>query len=257
MATTQTLRKLGTLYEEGRTRITELVSELPDTKSIEVPAVAPWTVHNLVSHLAGNCADVAKGNIAGLATAAWTNDQVQERQDLSTADVLEEWAEIGPMFASVIDDFPGRYGLMTVGDVTVHEHDIRAALGRPGARDSAGVEVATDFVITVIVDTACRALGLGPLAITAGERRWVVGTGEPGNGDPEAWRETLMVEELPSNDADPDASVVGDAYEVFRCATGRRSADQIRRLRWSVDPEPFLPIFGYGPFEIRSTDLDE
>jgi hypothetical protein len=43
----------------------------------------------------------------------------------------------------------------------------------------------------------------------------------------------------------------------MRSVAGRRSAAQIRRLEWSVDPEPYLPIFGFGPFETRSSDLIE
>jgi hypothetical protein len=46
-------------------------------------------------------------------------------------------------------------------------------------------------------------------------------------------------------------------FELFRAVTGRRSAAQIRRFDWSVDAEPYLPIFDLGPFTIRSTDLVE
>jgi hypothetical protein len=48
-----------------------------------------------------------------------------------------------------------------------------------------------------------------------------------------------------------------EPFELVRAIAGRRSAAQLRALDWSVDPEPYVPIFGFGPFTIRSTDLEE
>ena len=256
MATRQALRELGALYDDARGRITDLVSNLDDPKSIEVTAVTPWTVHDLVAHLTGNCADVMKGNVAGVATEEWTNAQVEERKERSTSEVLDEWAEVGPAFASMVDDFPGNYGLMVVGDVTVHEHDIRAALGEPGERDSAAVEMATHFAISVVVGSGAKSLGVGPLEIRTPDRTWIVGTGGAATNDPESWRDALMAE-YKVNDRRPVGTVSGPLFDVFRSVTGRRSADQVRELDWGTDPEKFVPIFGFGPFKLRTSDLNE
>ena len=104
-----------------------------------------------------------------------------------------------------------------VGDLAVHEHDIRATLGRAGERDSDAVEICIDFLCSELAMPAAVDLGLAPLA------------------------DVLSV----------------DDFELFRALTGRRSADQIRQFDWRVDPEPYLPVFGSGPFTVRTTDLVE
>jgi hypothetical protein len=232
-----------------------MVANLEDPRSIEVPACPPWTVHDLVSHLTGNCADVLKGNIAGLATDEWTGAQVDERRDRSTQEVLDEWAQVGPMFASMIDDFPGQYGRMVIGDVTVHEHDVRGAIDAPGERESRSVELATDFAISIVVDGGCRSYGVGPLEISTPSIAWIVGRGGPAVDDPEFWRNALQTDEIEEPQGAPVGRVSGSLYDIFRAVTGRRSANQVRQLEWSVAPEPFLPVFGFGPFALRSTDL--
>jgi hypothetical protein len=52
-------------------------------------------------------------------------------------------------------------------------------------------------------------------------------------------------------------SVTGTGFELNRAFTGRRSADQVRKLEWSVDPEPYVPAFSLGPFSLRDRPLDE
>src|SRR4051812_23018227 len=122
------MRTLEALYTEGRNRIVELVAGAdPDAVLGEAPACPAWSVHDVVSHLTGLCADVVAGNIAGAATDAWTDVQVQARRGWSTADVLTEWHTVGPQVAALLDDFPEPYGRQVVADLAVHEHDIRGA----------------------------------------------------------------------------------------------------------------------------------
>jgi hypothetical protein len=44
---------------------------------------------------------------------------------------------------------------------------------------------------------------------------------------------------------------------LFRAFTGRRSPREIERFAWTVAVDPYLPIFGLGPFSIRDTALCE
>jgi uncharacterized protein (TIGR03083 family) len=257
VAVTSELRELGSCYEDGRARIVGLVAEVDDPSSVTVPACPIWSLHDLISHMTGNCADVMRGNVQGVASDEWTAAQVEERKGRSTEDVLAEWAEVAPSFAAMIDDFPGSYGAMTVGDVTVHEHDVRGALGRPDERDSDGIAIATDFLMNVIVHHALTAFGLGPLELRTEDRSWVVGTGGPASGDPDAWQTALLSNDPPDPPGPPAATVSADSFELFRAISGRRSAEQIRRFDWSVDPEPYLAIFGHGPFTVRPSDLNE
>lgn len=254
------LRDRGAKYEAGRARITELVAGLDgDAAATEVPACPTWSVHAVVAHLTGVCADIIVGNVQPTPDDSWTAAQVEARKEQTLTETLEEWDDVGPKVAAIIDDFPGHYGAQMVADVTVHEHDLRGALAQRGARESDGLTTGLDYLMDVLVRPSMGALGLGPLEVRADGRNWVVGTDDPPSGDPDAaWRDALISPELPPP---PSASPVGSLelspFELFRAVTGRRSAAQIKRFDWTTEPDPFLPMFGLGPFTTRSTDLIE
>jgi hypothetical protein len=67
----------------------------------------------------------------------------------------------------------------------------------------------------------------------------------------------MSTEAIPETTGAPAGTLDVEEFELFRALTGRRSAAQIRRFDWNVDAEPYLPIFGLGPFTIRPTDLIE
>jgi uncharacterized protein (TIGR03083 family) len=255
------LRRLGGAYECARKRIVELVASVGEdaTSAAVVPACPEWTVRDLIAHMTGVCADVMTGNVQRTPTREWTAAQLVARRERSTADIVAEWEEVGPQIAALIDDFPGAYGAQMVSDVTVHEHDIRGALGRPGARGSDGVAICLDFLVTILLHPCMCALGLGPLDVRADDKGWIVGSGDPAGGDPEAaWTDALLAgPEAPDPAAAPVGALSVGRFELFRALTGRRSAQQIRAFDWTVDPEPYLPIFGLGPFTVRPTDLSE
>jgi hypothetical protein len=58
-------------------------------------------------------------------------------------------------------------------------------------------------------------------------------------------------------DGEPAGSLKVTPFELFRAAAGRRSRQQLRALAWTVDPEPYLDVFQFGPFSIRADDLVE
>lgn len=251
--------ELGSAYEETRERISDVVRGAgAGAADVVVPACPDWSVRDLLAHLTGNCADIITGTVEGAATPDWTARQVDERRGRSLGEIVEEWAEVAPQVAPLLDDFPGRYGQMLVADVISHEHDIRGTLGQSGARDSSGIPIALDFLASVFLHTGVSALGLPPIEVRAGEQRWVAGTGGPATGDLEAWRDEL----LPDGDAatdgvTPAGELSAEPFELMRAIAGRRGPGQIRRFVWTVEPEPYLPIFGFGPFEVRSSDLED
>ena len=251
------MRELGARYLEVRGRIVDLARDVAEAGPVPVPACPGWSVHGLLSHLTGNCADVMRGNIEGAATDPWTAAQVEERKDRPTADVLAEWDELAPSYAEMIDDFPGGFGPMALSDITVHEHDLRGALGRPGERDSDAVKFATRFVITHVFHPGLVAAGLGPLELRADGSSWLVGTSDPPTADPPEWREVVLQGVEVPNGLSAAATVAAEPFELYRALTGRRSAAQIRAFDWSVDPDPYVQAFGSGPFTVRDTDLDE
>jgi uncharacterized protein (TIGR03083 family) len=265
------LRMLGATYEETRQRVIDLVRDCVAQNSAaaqaSVPACAGWRVRDVIAHLSGLATDIESGNLDGAATDEWTAAQVDARRDLSIDEVLRESDDVGPKLASFLDDFPGRYGAQVVADVAVHEQDIRGALRRPGARDSAAIDHCLHFLLSTFIGPAARALGVPSLQIDAGTRVVVVGGSRDNVSDPtETTQTALATWSWPPLDSEATAPCAPDAslprleatpFELARAFTGRRSLDQVHRLGWSVDPAPYDALFGLWPFTPQPTDLIE
>ena len=102
-------------------------------------------------------------------------------------------------------------------DALSHEHDVRAALGRPGGRDEHGVA----FVARRLAEVD----GV-PVRIEL--------------ADPSA--------PSPARVLDGTYVLRATPFEVLRFRLGRRSAEQVRATRWSADPAPILSaLFVFGP----------
>jgi hypothetical protein len=83
------------IYPQIRARLCDLAATLPAEQLLsQVPALPAWTVRDVFGHLAGVCADVYRGNVEGAATSQWTQAQVDERRDLSVAEVAAPGATI-------------------------------------------------------------------------------------------------------------------------------------------------------------------
>lgn len=260
---------LGVRYEETRRRILEVIREATaadeSAASRTVPACPGWRVRDVLAHLSGNCADIAAGNVAEAGTDAWTAAQVEGRRDLPLDLLFTESDEVGPALAATVDDFPGRYGEQLVADITVHEQDIRGALGVPGARDPRSLEVALDFLLCSIIGPGADALALEPLCIRTEERSITVGGGHSGGDegvDPTAAIMAAIASPWPAPDgiaARPEAAATlqASSFELFRAFTGRRSPQQVRAMRWSGPCAAYEVLFGMWPFTQRSADLTE
>ena len=250
------LRTLGSIYEDTRQRLINLVREATFhdffAAAKPVPACSEWRVRDVIAHLSGLATDIASGNLDGAASDAWTAAQVDARRDLSVDELLAESDDVGPKLASFLDDFPGRYGAQVAADITVHEHDVRGALQRPGARDSVGIAHCVEFLLATLVTPGARALGLPALHITDGVHSAVVGGHDEGQTDPAAAIQAAL-----ATWTWPIPRLEASAFDLVRAFTGRRSLDQVHQLGWSVDPTPYDGLFGLWPFTVRSTDLVE
>lgn len=244
---------IAQLYAAGRGRITELVSGLsPEQAAVPVPACPEWSVHDVVAHLAGVCSDVLAGNVEGVATDPWTALQVEARRGRSMAELVEEWSTAAPQVEAMAQFFPGRLGTQWVVDMTTHEHDLRCALGKPGERESEAVARSVEFLVGGFAATVVAA-GLPPLEVRAGEQSWVIG----GDGSTDVGA-LLMGADAPLNTGvEPEGWVEASPFEWFRALTGRRSLDQVRAFKWSVEPEPYLPAFTFGPFRTAAEPINE
>jgi uncharacterized protein (TIGR03083 family) len=217
-------------YDALRCRVTDLVRDASDEEvERHTPAAPEWRVRDVVAHLCGVAADVNAGNLDGVTTQPWTARQVDARRDSSIEQLLAEWeteaAKLEPLMSSMPDATVGQM----LFDATTHEHDVRAGLDQPGARDSDAMALAFDW-------------GAPGLAMTA----------EPADV-------TLRVETdagtTTAGSGAREVAVRVEWFELFRAMTGRRSADQIRAFDWHGEPSPELLVFPI--FTPRETPLVE
>ena len=213
-------------YAGIRQRLTELLEEIDDddAASVTVPACPDWTITDVVAHLYGVEVDIMEGNIEGAGTAAWANDQVRRFAPLGLHQLSEAWNETSPKVEAMGGTFPPRAAAQLVFDACTHEHDLRGAMGCPGARDTDSVVIGLTFI-----EDSMRGLV---------EERQLPGI----ELDSPYFGATIGPAPAP-------VRVSTTAFELFRAFAGRRSADQIRALPWEGDPSPYLEVFNRGPLQ--------
>jgi hypothetical protein len=124
----------------------------------------------------------------------------------------------------------GRSGAQLVTDAATHEHDIRGAMERPGARDSDAVRIAFAYVGAALgeqLDAADR----GALVVEHEAGAATFGSGEP------------------------TVTVRTTRFEFLRATTGRRCAAQIAAYDWDGDA-PALDL-ALARFTARADPLEE
>jgi hypothetical protein len=210
-------RLVARIYGDTRARISALVTGLDDTALNTMVATCPaWSVRDVVAHLAAVAEDIASGPSAtGLPTSEETAAQVARFGNRDVAGILDAWAKA----AARLDQLAATTGLKTpVGDAISHEHDVRGAVGRPGARDSAAVWYASDQLLTMLRPPL-------PLRVAVEDGQYRSG---PDAGDEIVLRTTR--------------------FEALRWRTGRRSQVQVVAMDWSDDPTPLLAhLCLFGP----------
>lgn len=215
---------LGGLYAAARSRITNLLTDLPPEAAERVcPATPEWTVHDVLAHLRGITEDVRTGNLDGVTTDPWTDAQVQRHRDTTMSDLLAGWAADAPLVEAVLSAPGGEAVQRAVFDVHAHEADLRGALGMPGVLpDDFGAWAAPLFAKSFI--TIAGEQGLPAVQIVTHE------------GD-----------HIGSADAPTVLRV--SRFELFRSQLGRRSAAQVAAYDWgATDPSPYLGhYFTFGP----------
>lgn len=215
--------RLGEIYQEAKDRIAALVCDLGDAQLATTVAACPeWSVRDVVAHLAGVADDWGQGRLTSVPTDEQTAAQVARFDGRSIVDIVSAWG----VAAAHLSHLATAEGLEPpIGDVTAHEHDVRAALGRPAARDSAAVAYTSDRLLTALRPPV-------PLRVTVEDAEYRSG---PAVGS--------------------ELHLCTTRFEVTRWRTGRRSHLQLVAMDWSDDPTPVLDhLCMFGP---ARCDIDE
>ena len=199
-------------YHVTRRRVTELIGDLDaGDYARRVPACPEWDVHDLVAHMSGIPDELTNGNYPSGDTQAWLDAIVDSRKDASVGELLARWEATDGKVDELID---GGASLM-LADVVSHEHDLRGAVDRPGARGAAEVRAVVQIELDLL---GIKEAGLAPLVIDSGEVQWASHVAKPGC--------TLHV----------------DPWEAIRLLMSRRTADEFRAVPATGDVEPYLAL---------------
>lgn len=157
-------------YVELRDRLLGLLGELEESDGDRpVPACPDWTVRQVVAHLVGVPEDILAGRLEGVASEAWTQAQVDRHAGRTLAELRTTAAELAPAFDPVLELVPAPMNSQLVMDAVTHEHDLREAVGRPGAQDSSAVDVACAWLLQSFRmpdDVVGRIVGSGASTFT-------------------------------------------------------------------------------------------
>jgi uncharacterized protein (TIGR03083 family) len=221
---------VGVAYRDLRVRVLQLVQDLtPEQWETVVPHCPDWTVRQTLAHLAGIVDDGINNNMEGVTTEPWTKAQVDKRANNTGPEIADEWATWAP-FVEARASQQGLALSQLLFDAVTHEHDIRFALGFPGARQSEALDVAAHFLVN-----------------------WLLA--KP-NGSPIS----LVldgVERITSAQARPGAPVLtASTFDAVRSLGSRRSVEQVLALDWSYPPSAEL-LLQLSPFGHPTVSLAE
>lgn len=230
------------LYRSTHARVVEVLEGGDWTTP--VPACPGWRVHDLVGHLLGLAEAVAALELEGFGSHSWTAEQVGRAAAVPRDELAGRFREIADAVGERLADDSGQLPLpiafATVGDLTVHEHDLRAALDRPGARDSDAVEFSYRLQVRRL-DKQLRRRHAPALRLA------------PTDAPPQVAGEG------------PEAGVVvAPRFELWRTMMGRRSRAQAAAFDWTPGPEEWIEdvVFraatdGTSSIDWAATDLSE
>ncbi len=233
-------------YRDLRRRVLDATADLSEdeARSIMVPCTPEWSIHGLLSHMAGVPADILIGNTEKAATVEWADGHVAERVDRTFAEVRAEVAEAGRGVDEVLETAAGFFPPQFFLDAWSHEADLMHALGLAGPGDLRLVASTFGFLAENVGGRLAEA-GLGPIALVGLDEDRTVGAedGTPGR-------------------------LTTDPFEFVRVVMGRRSVAQLAAMRWDgVDPVVAGPclvawtpndvdILEIAPDELRWPDAD-
>jgi hypothetical protein len=219
--------QLFAAYSATRTRMVQIAQSLsPGDLRQAVPACPLWTVFDLIAHVVSMPAAIGNGESPPGPVTDWLQGLVEARRAQSVDELTEEWLTLDGPIAAILSG-PG--GVL-FGDLAVHEHDVRSAVG---AADHGALEVEVMLPRTLAgFAKPLRQAGLGAIAV---------------RHDDEMWR---------SHDAEPGWTLDVTPWEAVRAINSRRTADELRELPHVGDVEPYLAILD-AHLPLPTVSLDE
>jgi uncharacterized protein (TIGR03083 family) len=221
----------GSEYRAARERIGELARSLSHVElDRTVPGTPEWSAKDLIAHVAGIAADIVGGNVADAGAPEWTAAHIDAARGQPLENLLAKWQTSSVQVEPLLDSIHPTAAALTLGDLIVHEHDLRGAFGNRDARDTEGVWIALAAYVRRF-GKRIKDAGLPTVRVIAGDKEWNAGL------------ET------------PEIDLRDDPFELFRALTGRRTKDEIRKLGWAGDPEPYVDLV--SAYEHPSESLGE
>lgn len=216
-------------YLECVDRITEMTTDA--VVRVPVHACPPWTAHDLVAHLTGLAEDWIEENLAGYASAAWTQAQIDRHRHQPIDALVTSWATSAARLVELephpLMGTPARWAF---GDALIHEADLRESL--EDTRRPPIDAVATHLALSIQRwETQLRDAHLA-LTITT--------------TDGDCYRSTATADCTP-------VRVVATTYEVWRAITGRRSPNAFLAMDWVGDAEAVLASGLPYPFTVPAS----
>ncbi len=202
-------------WTDAQARVIELTRSIsPEEAEQSVPSCPAWTVRDLLSHVIGLDADVLAGDEPDDHNSVWTQRQVDARADDDIATLLGEWGEL----TEPLQRWMSENGTRPMGDVVIHEQDLRGALGVPGGGDTDGIAAIRDRFAQRVARRVLDA-GLPAIRLVGESWQFTAGTGEP---------------QVELNASD---------FDLGRAVIARRSAAQLRSWARVGEIEPYLGCF--------------
>ena len=205
-------------WRAGHERVCALVEQVardrPEDLERPVPATPDWTGRQLLAHMVGLGADVLDGDEPDDHHEDWTRAQVESRATSSALELVAEWRALADRMETYLREQSPR----PLGDLLIHEQDLRGGLEAPGARASEGLALVR-ATMAERLGAAVRESGLAPLVL---EER----------GGPWRWA---------SADGAAGALLRAHGFDHFRAVTTRPPADPLPSNHAPGDVEPYLP----------------
>lgn len=211
------------IYRAARQQIREVVDAACAAGDVDVtpiPACPGWDVAALTAHLTGTAAALLARSYPGDDADAWIAGHLAARAGRTAAENLDEWDRVGPDYERLLTKNELAWGALAY-DAVVHEHDLRAALERPGNRDGRAIDYALDRTLAKLDHTAAdQQLAV---RVETGNNAWTIG-----------------------HDAAPAATIRADSsWSLVRLLGSRRSAAQVAAAT-TGDHEAVIALLPFG-----------